>query len=110
MKVNICDIDIVEGTTHTIRINCFNQDKQDFNLEGYKVAFVLTGKNDVYKKAVIDGSTINVKIDPQDTIDRKVIPYECRLFNSVNDVFHCVMGTIRIKKANKAVTEYVEVV
>jgi hypothetical protein len=107
MKPNIKDFDIVEGTTHTIKIKCLDENKQDFDLNCYRAMFVIVDSGiEDKKQIIIENNTINVKIEPKDTLNREKLNYECRIFNNSNDVFHVVFGKINVIKAVKPIIEY----
>ena len=102
--MNIKDIFITEGTTHYINIDCFDENtKNKFDLNGYKAMFFLTD-NDCHtgvidKQVTIEDNTISVKLEPKDTMNKKELRYECRIFAENGDVFHVCGGKINISKS-----------
>ena len=77
-------IKICEGTTHYLNIDCFHDgSKNEYDL----------------KEGIINNNNIVIKIDPEDTINKKEIKYECRAIAPNNDVFHIMCGKIIIDKS-----------
>ena len=101
--MNARNFSIVEGTTHYINIDCFHEDtKEKYDLTGYKVLFFLTDNNChtgfIEKEAKVSDNTIMVKIEPNDTVKKSKLQYDCRIFDENGDIFHVVSGEIRVSK------------
>lgn len=102
--MNVKDFSVVEGTSHYLKFNCRNaEDKTPFHLNEYKAMFFLTD-NDCHtgvidKQVTIEDNTISVKLEPKDTMNKKELRYECRIFAENGDVFHVCGGKINISKS-----------
>ena len=99
-------IKICEGTTHYLNIDCFHDgSKNEYDLTDFTVLLFMKDVNSsstddiTVKKGIINNNNIVIKIDPEDTINKKEIKYECRAIAPNNDVFHIMCGKIIIDKA-----------
>ena len=107
MQPNKFEIRIVEATTHYINIDCIESvTNEPFNLDGFKATFVLKhGDHKTYKETSIIDNTVTVKIDPEDTLGKKYIEFESRIFNEEKDVFHVCLGRIDVVEAVDPLTD-----
>lgn len=107
LNVNKMNIDVVEGTTHYINIECSDKNNRSpYSLEGYTAVFKYVDQSKtVNKSTTIINNIIQIKLTPADTIGKVRLPYECRIIsNSNGDVFHICMGNIEVHKANIVIT------
>lgn len=107
-NVNKVDMQIMEGTTHYINIDCIDKlTREPYDLTGHKATFSIKKENTaVHKKTEIHDYTVSAKIEPEDSVGIKRIPYECRIFSPNGDVYHVVYGVIEIVKAPVLLTKY----
>ena len=92
-------LDIPEGTTRYINIDCYNPNGTVFDLEGYTVAVrILFDGNIIEKVASILDNTISFTIDPEDTIDKKSGEYEVRIYKN-DDIYQVIKGDIGIRSS-----------
>ena len=99
-------IKICEGTTHYLNIDCFHDgSKNEYDLTDFTVLLFMkdvksSSTDDItVKEGTINNNNIVIKIDPEDTINKKEIKYEYRAIAPNNDVFHIMCGKIIIDKA-----------
>ena len=108
-------IKICEGTTHYLNIDCFHDgSKNEYDLTDFTVLLFMKDVNSsstddiTVKEGTINNNNIVIKIDPEDTINKKEIKYECRTIAPNNDVFHIMCGKIIIDKAEVPINLMIE--
>ena len=105
LTYNRKNVSIVEGTTHKIRFICDHE--SDLDLSKCKVMFVLLdGDRQIRKKTTLEGDVVIADIDATDSLGKTTIPYECRAFGNVGEVYHVAFGDINVIKANAPIVEY----
>ena len=99
-------IKICEGTTHYLNIDCFhNVSKNEYDLTDFTVLLCTKDVNSsnthdiTVKEGTINNNNKLIKIEPEDTVNKKEIKYECRAIAPNNDIFHIMCGKIIIDKA-----------
>lgn len=104
MIANVLDFTIVEGTTHHVNIDCFNNETQEkFSLTDYSATFILedpTSNQLIRKNPTVADNVVTVTIDAADTVGKETLEYECRIYDNSGHVYHVCMGTINVIKAN----------
>ena len=108
-------IKICEGTTHYLNIDCFHDgSKNEYDLTDFTVLLFMKDVNSsstdniTVKEGTINNNNIVIKIDPEDTINKKEIKYECRAIAPNNDVFHIMCGKIIIDKSEVPIDSMIE--
>ena len=93
-------IDISEGTTKYIVIDCVDCDGSVFNLDGYTATVLLkfNDNSEIKKEYKISDNTISFTIDPEDTIDKKSGEYEVRIYQN-KDIYRVIKGDIGIQSS-----------
>jgi hypothetical protein len=90
-------IDMDEGTTRYINVDCQNPDGTIFNLSGFDVTvlLLLDGAEEISKEYTITDNTVSFRVDPEDTIGHKSAKYEIRIYKNT-EIFNVIKGDMRI--------------
>lgn len=90
-------IDIPEGTTRYVNIDCYNPNGTVFDLDGYTIAVSILFDDGtlIEKESEIYENTISFTIEPEDTIDKKSGGYEVRIYKE-KTIYQVIKGDIGI--------------
>lgn len=93
-------IDIPEGTTRYINIDCYNPGGTAFNLDGYSVSVRILFDDGTFieKVPTITDNTISFVIDPDDTISKRSGGYEVRIYKD-ETIYQVIKGDIGVQSS-----------
>lgn len=96
------DINIDEATSHWLNITVNDEDNSAMDMTGFSAVFTSC---DVEKLCDIQSNIVTVKLEPTETKGYLTKGYQVRIFDSNDDIFQVVQGTIYIRKAHKPYTQ-----
>ena len=93
-------IDMPDGTTRYVNIDCYNPNGTVFDLSGYSISVKILFNDGtlIEKESEILDNTISFVIDPEDTIDKKSVGYEVRIYKN-ETIYQVIKGDIGIQSS-----------
>ena len=93
-------IDIPEGTTRYVNIDCYNQNGTIFDLSGYSISVKIMFDDGtlIEKESEIYDNTISFVIAPEDTVDKRSGGYEVRIYKD-KEIYQVIKGDIGIQSS-----------
>lgn len=93
-------IDIPEGTTRYVNIDCYNTNGTVFDLTGYDISVKILFSDGtlIEKESEILDNTISFVIDPEDTIGKKSGEYEVRIYKD-DMIYQVIKGDIGVRSS-----------